>query len=193
MAFCATPLLSVWLELEESWPEKPSFLIFCLVFSSFFLEGQEDYDRLRPLSYPQTDLFIIAFSTVSKSGLKDVTNRWYPEVSHHCPGVPILLVGTKIDLRDGGVPLPASVVPVSQDEALKVVTEIGAIGYEECSALDQTNLVGVFSAAVRAAVMKDVKSGSSSSSGGGAENPLREVSSTPINAKVVLVGDGAVG
>ena len=27
--------------------------------------GQEDYDRLRPLSYPQTDVFLICFSVVS--------------------------------------------------------------------------------------------------------------------------------
>ena len=29
--------------------------------------GQEDYDRLRPLSYPQTDVFLICFSVVSPS------------------------------------------------------------------------------------------------------------------------------
>ena len=26
--------------------------------------------------------------------------QWYPEVSHHCPNTPIILVGTKLDLRD---------------------------------------------------------------------------------------------
>jgi hypothetical protein len=26
--------------------------------------------------------------------------QWYPEVSHHCPKTPIILVGTKLDLRD---------------------------------------------------------------------------------------------
>ncbi len=28
--------------------------------------GQEDYDRLRPLSYPQTDVFLVAFSLISR-------------------------------------------------------------------------------------------------------------------------------
>jgi len=27
-------------------------------------------------------------------------HQWYPEVNHHCPQTPILLVGTKVDLRD---------------------------------------------------------------------------------------------
>lgn len=34
--------------------------------------GQEDYDRLRPLSYPQTDVFLICFSLVSPCSLENV-------------------------------------------------------------------------------------------------------------------------
>ena len=26
--------------------------------------------------------------------------QWVPEVSHHCPNTPVILVGTKLDLRD---------------------------------------------------------------------------------------------
>lgn len=34
--------------------------------------GQEDYDRLRPLSYPQTDVFLICFSIVSRASFDNV-------------------------------------------------------------------------------------------------------------------------
>lgn len=55
--------------------------------------GQEDYDRLRPLSYPQTDVFLICYSVVSPSSFDNVTSKWYPELKHHCPDAPIILVG----------------------------------------------------------------------------------------------------
>ena len=61
--------------------------------------GQEDYDRLRPLSYPQTDVFLVAFSLLSHSSLNNVLKKWNPELKHHAPNVPIILVGTKLDLR----------------------------------------------------------------------------------------------
>ena len=62
--------------------------------------GQEDYDRLRPLSYPQTDVFLVCFSLISPSSFENIKTKWIPEISHHCPNVPFLLVGTKLDLRD---------------------------------------------------------------------------------------------
>ena len=62
--------------------------------------GQEDYNRIRPLSYPGTHIFVMCFSVVSPTSFANVKSKWVPEVAHHCPGVPLLLVGTKYDLID---------------------------------------------------------------------------------------------
>ena len=46
----------------------------------FFAAGQEDYDRLRPLSYPQTDVFLVCFSIESHTSLENVKDKWVPEI-----------------------------------------------------------------------------------------------------------------
>ncbi|KAL3311549.1 GTP-binding protein Rho1 [Cichlidogyrus casuarinus] len=61
--------------------------------------GQEDYDRLRPLSYPNSDVVLICFSIDSPDSLLNVREKWLPEVKHFCPNVPIALVANKKDLR----------------------------------------------------------------------------------------------
>ena len=57
--------------------------------------GQEDYDRLRPLSYPNTDVILMCFSIDSPDSLENIPEKWTPEVKHFCPNVPIILVGNK--------------------------------------------------------------------------------------------------
>lgn len=57
-------------------------------------------DRLRPLSYPSTDIFVICFSLVTPVSFNNVKSKWAQEVTHHCPDAKILLVGTKCDLKD---------------------------------------------------------------------------------------------
>ena len=65
--------------------------------------GQEDYDRLRPLSYPQTDVFLVCYSIISRSSYENVRTKWIPEIKHHVPEAPFLIVGTKVDLRNDQV------------------------------------------------------------------------------------------
>ncbi|EDO35019.1 predicted protein [Nematostella vectensis] len=116
--------------------------------------GQEDYDRLRPLSYPQTDVFLICFSVISPASFENVRAKWYPEVSHHCPGTPIILVGTKTDLREDKEMIEKlkekKLNPLSTSHGLQMAKEIKAAKYLECSALTQKGLKTVFDDAIRA-------------------------------------------
>lgn len=116
--------------------------------------GQEDYDRLRPLSYPQTDVFLICFSLASPSSFENVHTKWYPEVSHHAPGVPIILVGTKLDLRDDRETLESlkekKLSPITYTQGVQMSKEIKAVKYLECSALTQKGLKQVFDESIRA-------------------------------------------
>jgi len=61
--------------------------------------GQEDYDRLRPMGYPSTDVFIICFSINNRESFTNVIDKWNPEIQHHASATPIVLVGNKTDLR----------------------------------------------------------------------------------------------
>uniref|UniRef100_A0A4W3HG46 Rho-related GTP-binding protein RhoG n=1 Tax=Callorhinchus milii TaxID=7868 RepID=A0A4W3HG46_CALMI len=116
--------------------------------------GQEDYDRLRPLSYPQTDVFLICFSLVSPASFENVRAKWYPEVRHHCPSTPIILVGTKLDLRDDKDTIEKlkekKLAPITYPQGLAMAKEIAAVKYLECSALTQRGLKTVFDEAIRA-------------------------------------------
>lgn len=114
----------------------------------FDTAGQEDYDRLRPLSYPQTDVFLVCFSVTSPASFENVREKWFPEVHHHCPGVPCLIVGTQVDLRDD----PAvreklakqRMSPVKREDGERMAKDLGAVKYVECSALTQFKLKDVF-------------------------------------------------
>jgi len=117
--------------------------------------GQEDYDRLRPLSYPQTDVFLICFSVDSPVTLECVKCKWYPEVSYFGPGTPFVLVGLKVDLRDDPATLRyyarVNHTPVTYEQGVQMAEEIGAFKYVECSAKTQVGVKEVFDAAIAAA------------------------------------------
>ena len=59
---------------------------------------QEDYDRLRPLSYPNTDCVILLCSVDEPESLYNVESKWAKEIGHYCRGVPVVLVANKSDL-----------------------------------------------------------------------------------------------
>jgi len=128
--------------------------------------GQEDYDRLRPLSYPGSDCFLVCFSIISPASLENVRTKWYPEVAHHGPGIPIVLVGTKSDLRndeDIRSQLAAKGKQMcSVEDANKLAKEMGAVKYLECSSLTQDGLKTVFDECIRTAIAKQTRKGKKS-------------------------------
>ena len=117
--------------------------------------GQDDYDRLRPLSYPQTDVFLLCYSIVSPASFANVTSKWQPELAHYAPGTPILLVGTKQDQRDDPQTIQTlaskALAPVTYEQGEALGKQIGA-RYLECSALTQKGLKQVFDEAIRVCV-----------------------------------------
>ncbi|CAF1533670.1 unnamed protein product [Adineta ricciae] len=116
--------------------------------------GQEDYDRLRPLSYPQTDVFVICYSVVNPVSFENVRAKWSPEIKHNNPDTPIVLVGTKIDLLNDKQTIKTllnrKLSPITTQKGASMAAEIGAVAYVECSALTQINLSRVFDIAIRA-------------------------------------------
>ncbi|KAI8912708.1 P-loop containing nucleoside triphosphate hydrolase protein [Gorgonomyces haynaldii] len=120
--------------------------------------GQEDYDRLRPLSYPDSHVILICYAVDSPDSLDNVREKWISEVNHFCAGLPIILVGCKKDLRND----PRTIEelkkiqqsPVTYEQGMAVAQAIGAYKFLECSARDNDGVREVFEHATRAALLK---------------------------------------
>uniref|UniRef100_A0A8C6TVX9 Rho-related GTP-binding protein RhoG n=1 Tax=Neogobius melanostomus TaxID=47308 RepID=A0A8C6TVX9_9GOBI len=125
----------------------------------FDTAGQEDYIRCRPLSYPQTDVFLVCFSVVSPSSYENVREKWVPEITHHCPDVPFLLVGTRTDLRGDRGELDKLAAnkqrPLQPEDGEKLARELRAVKYMECSAKTREGVEEVLEEAVLAALEKN--------------------------------------
>eukprot|EP01028_Stygiella_incarcerata_P011541 TRINITY_DN656_c0_g1_i1.p1 TRINITY_DN656_c0_g1~~TRINITY_DN656_c0_g1_i1.p1 ORF type:complete len:187 (+),score=49.17 TRINITY_DN656_c0_g1_i1:92-652(+) len=113
--------------------------------------GQEEYDRLRSLSYGGTDVFIVCFSLVDRASFENVKSKWVPEVTHHVPGAPLVLVGTKKDLRTGESNERGSVTTKEGEEMMR---SIRAKMYLETSAKIQEDVSKLFEEAIRLARRK---------------------------------------
>ncbi|KPP61376.1 rho-related GTP-binding protein RhoF-like [Scleropages formosus] len=189
--------------------------------------GQEDYDRLRPLSYNNANLVLICYDVTSPTSFDNVLikvpssagrvpnpigaavsvatgprlcflrhgygirvtwiqtarndatltegylkeprkgyefslryfrllNIWYPEVHHFCPGVPILLIGCKTDLRKDKERTrrlrSLGQAPITYLQGEETKHRINAELYLECSAKYQENVDDIFREAVKRAL-----------------------------------------
>ena len=116
----------------------------------------EDYESVRLLSYPQASVALICFSLISPSSFYNALRKWYPEVRENCPKTPIVLVGTKLDLREQlhtsqdleGIPFPS----ISHSEGVNMMKRMKSVKYVECSATTGEGLDDLFHEAVKAAL-----------------------------------------
>jgi len=156
--------------------------------------GSEEYDSLRPLSYPGTDVFLICFSLFSPESFENVTKKWYKEITEHAPDTPIILVGTKLDLR--GKPEAIQSLkengqePISIEKGEGLAKRLGARKYLECSALTQEGLAKVFEEAVKVILFpKGQESASESADGGSKDDVIKKKGKSKKEGKGGKEGD----
>lgn len=124
--------------------------------------GQEDYDRLRPLSYPDSHVIVIAISIDSPDSLQNVYEKWIQEVKHFCMGLPVVLVGCKKDLRNDEVVKrklwdSAGRQPLSENDGLSAAKELNLDAYYECSAKTGEGVKAFFQETTKIALDRQVK------------------------------------
>lgn len=116
--------------------------------------GQAEYDRLRPLLYPQTEIFLCCYSVVNPDSFQNVKTKWVPEILHHlAKDILFVLVGTKTDLRDDLHVLDDLQAkrqsPITEQQGKKLARDLGAVDYVECSAATQQGIQELFTFAVK--------------------------------------------
>lgn len=111
--------------------------------------GQEDYEKLRPLSYPGTHVFLVCFAVISGSSYENVESKWVPELKKNCPGTPMLLVGTKSDMRGSVKP---NTRVLTKEDGVNMAKKIKAVKYLECSAKTREGVKEVFEEALNIAL-----------------------------------------
>ncbi|KAK9703533.1 GTP-binding protein Rho1 [Basidiobolus ranarum] len=123
--------------------------------------GQEEYDRLRPLSYPETHVVLLAFGIDNPISLSNIAERWHPEIEHFLKNVPFFLIGCKQDLRQDSSTIASltrrGMAPVTYQEGETMARQIQARRYLECSAKLGIGVEEVFEAAARAAISLGTK------------------------------------
>lgn len=115
--------------------------------------GQEEFDRLRSLSYDDTQAIMLCFSVDNRGSLENVSTKWLAEINEHCPGVKIVLCALKCDLREEHEKDDANAPNlITYNEGLEAAKTIGALRYLECSAMRNRGVNEAFTEAARVAL-----------------------------------------
>lgn len=107
--------------------------------------GQEEYERLRRLSYQDADVVIVAYALDAPESLMNIHEVWAPEVMTYAPTASIILVGLKSDKY------PHQIDPLN---AKNVAQSIGAVTHIECSSIQMHNVNELFNCVFNTAYNK---------------------------------------
>ncbi|EIT72353.1 Ras-related small GTPase, Rho type [Aspergillus oryzae 3.042] len=113
--------------------------------------GQEEFDRLRALSYEDTHVIMLCFSVDSPDSFENVASKWVDEISENCPGVKMVLTALKCDLRKDEFENP-NPNAITYEQGLAKAKEIGAVKYLECSAVQNRGIMETFYEAAKVAL-----------------------------------------
>ena len=137
-------------------PQCPMNIALHNELTTFLSFLQDDFSDLRPLCYPQVDVVLACFSVIDSASYENVKTKWSKELKRHCPGVPVILVGTQIDQRENSVITrdlkSRGLRTVSRSDGVKLASLIKAATYVECSSLKQLNVKNAFDEAIAAAL-----------------------------------------
>jgi len=132
----------------------------------FDTAGQEEYDRLRPLSYPKTHIVLLCYSAASRTSFEAITEKWAPEIHHYLPDIPTILVALKRDLREKPPEeKPVDFDPVPTKEGKELAEKLEAEAFFEVSAKENQGVSEVFDKLVKI-VMDDSEEDKDDGNGG---------------------------
>lgn len=114
--------------------------------------GQDEYDRLRPLSYNKAQIIFMCFALDSHQSYVNLSERWIGEIKQYCNDARIILVGTKSDLRVANNPNH-----VTDDEAKEFAAREKCAAYITCSPKTGDGINQVFPECVKAIKSKKKK------------------------------------
>ncbi|KAF8311390.1 ras-domain-containing protein [Clavulina sp. PMI_390] len=125
--------------------------------------GQEDFARLRSLSYSETHVIMLCFSADNPTSLENVESKWMDEILEYCYGVKLVLVALKCDLRDDPNVIrnlqARGQHPCQYEEGLAVARRIRASRYLECSAKHNRGVNEVFQESAKVSITARAASG----------------------------------
>jgi Ras-related C3 botulinum toxin substrate 1 len=118
--------------------------------------GHDDYYSLRQLTYlDDVDVILLCFGVDSSTTFKNIREKWYSEVRFHYPNTPIVIIGTKIDVRDNRDKKQLTQQNekiISYREGTALAKELNAVNYLECSTFSKIGVSRVFDEAINAAL-----------------------------------------